>query len=157
MKDWQVFHSQGWHTTSSAEPNLIFTPHSFYHSQLHLCHTRSLPFISFFIIIAVIHQAASLSCNFKIFKAAYNTYWHFLFFKTIHPCGCGISHWPEINFKWRLLCHLFLNVNNGTIFTSSTYHLSSAHRLRCLDFKAFWDICTPCPHFLTLLFSKALM
>lgn len=56
--------------TPPEENNLISIspPHSHSHSQLHRRHTRSLSFKSFFIVIAAIHQAASLTCNFKIFK-----------------------------------------------------------------------------------------
>lgn len=84
------------------------------------------------------HQSSSFSPTiFKVFKAVYSRYWHFLFFETICPSGCGIFHWPTINFKWHLLCHSYLNVNNGTVFTSSTC-LSFAHNLSYLEeFKAF--------------------
>lgn len=78
-----------------------------------------------------------LSNSLKIFKAV-GRYWHFLFFETICPSGCGIFHWPKINFKWHLLCHSYLNVNNGTVLTSSTYRFSFAHNLSYLeDFNAF--------------------
>lgn len=158
MRTWRTdsFSIPEWHTTWRVEPNLIFIlpSDSFHHSQLHLCRTRSRPFISFFIITAIIHQASPLFHDFKIYKAVNGRYWHFLFFPTTRPSGCGIFiDWRSISNDISFIIR-FLNVNNGEILASSAYHSSSVHSVSYLEgLKPFLSIYTPCVHFMTWLFK----
>lgn len=83
LKDWRLFHSQGWHATWSAQPNLIFTPPSLLPSFTAPPLSGTVSPIEIIFHYRCHHPSSSFSLPHDIQSRA--GYWHFQFFKTICP------------------------------------------------------------------------
>lgn len=152
LKDWRLFHSQGWHTTWSAQPNLIFTPPSLVPSFTAPPLSGTVSPIEIIFHYRCHHPSSSFSLPHDIQSRA--GYWHFQFFKTIcTPLAVVFSiDQRSTSNDISSVIHLEMLIKK-TVFTSSTYHFSSLCSLSCLEgFKVLLVIHIACPHFMSFFF-----